>query len=183
MIAKDDYVIVLDFMQHGKPTDRRAEPVAQCIGDKYFNLLEVAIKEDVIVKPKDRLYIGEDKREQVKYIKGRIAYAELTSYAKDMVQEVVTELINKDEKRFVEFFNKAGSLTTRMHSLELLSGIGKTHLWDILKGRKSKLFESFKDVQDRVPMLPDPKRMVIKRILNELEGKDRHRLFVASAVI
>ena len=183
MIAKDDYVIVLDFLQHGKPSDRRAEPVAQCVGDKFFNLLEVAIKDDVPVKTKDRLYIGESKRDQVKYIRGRINYSELTSYAKDTVQEVVAELIEKDEKRFVEFFNKSSSLTTRMHSLELLSGIGKRHLWDILSERKKKAFETFRDVQDRVAMMPDPKKMVIKRILTELEGKDRHRLFVASSVI
>lgn len=183
MIAKDDYVIVLDFLQHGKPSDRRAEPVAQCVGDKFFNLLEVAIKEGVAVKTKDTLYIGENKRDQVKYIRGRISYSELTSYAKDTLQEVVQELVEKDEKRFVGVFNKSSSLTTRMHSLELLPGIGKRHLWDILNGRKSKPFESFKEVQERVPMLPDPKKMIIKRIFNEFEEKDRHRLFVASAVI
>lgn len=183
MIAKDDYVIVLDFMQHGKATDRRAEPVAQCVGDKFFNLLEVAIKDEVAVKTKDRIYIGDAKRDQVKYIRGRISYGELTSYAKDMLEEVVTELVSNDEKRFVEFFNKSVSLSTRMHSLELLPGIGKHHLWDILKERKKEPFENFKDVQNRVTMLPDPKKMIIKRIYNELEGKDRHRLFVASSVI
>lgn len=183
MIAKDDYVIVLDFLQHGKPSDRRAEPVAQCVGDKFFNLLEVAIKDDVAVKTKDRLYIGESKRDQVKYIRGRINYSELTSYAKDSIQEVVVELVQNDEKRFVEFFNKSSSLTTRMHSLELLPGIGKSHLWDILNERKKKPFETFKDVQDRVSMLPDPKKMIIKRIFNEFEGKDRHRLFVASTML
>lgn len=183
MIAKDDYAIVLDFLPHGKPGDRRAEPVAQCIGDKYFNLLETVTKEDVTVKTKDRLYIGDDKREQVKYIKGRITYSELTSYAKDSLVEIITDLVSSDEKRFVDFFNKASSLTTRMHSLELLPGIGKRHLWDIINQRKVKQFESFKDVQERVAMLPDPKKMVIRRILVELEGKDRHKIFVASMVI
>jgi predicted nucleic acid-binding OB-fold protein len=27
-------------------------------------------------------------------------------------------------------------------------------------------------------MLPDPKKMIVKRIINELEEKDRHKLFV-----
>jgi predicted nucleic acid-binding OB-fold protein len=31
-------------------------------------------------------------------------------------------------------------------------------------------------------MLPDPKKMVIKRIIEELEGKDRHRIFVGGIV-
>ena len=97
----------------------------------------------------------------MKYIRGRISYSELTSYAKDTIQEVVAGLVDKDEKRFVEFFNKSMPLTTRMHSLELLPGIGKRHLFDIINERKKKSFETFKDVQDRVPMLPDPKKMII----------------------
>lgn len=183
MVAKDDYIIVLDFLAHGKAGDRRAEPVAQGIGEKHFNLLEVAIKNGVVVRPKDRLYIGEEKRNEVKYIRGRISYEELTSYAKDMLEEIIIEIITKDEKRFVNFFNKAGAITTRMHTLELLPGIGKKHLWDILEERKKRPFESFEDVRKRVEMLPDPKKMTVRRIIDELQGKDRHRLFVARGVI
>ena len=183
MVAKDDYIIVLDFLPHGKPNDRRAEPVAQGIGNKYFNLLEVAIKDGVNVKAKDKIYVGDDKREEVKYIKNRIRYNELTNYAKNMVEEVIAEVITADEKRFVDFFNKSGSVTTRMHTLEILPGIGKKHMWEILKVRRVKPFESFKDLQARVPMLPDPRKMVIRRIIEELEEKDRYRFFVATAMI
>lgn len=178
-MEKDDYIIVLDFLPHGKAMDRRAEPVAQGIGDKFFNLLEVAVKDGVEIKPKDKLYIGGDKREKVKYIRGRIRYSELTSYGKNTLAEVLEELVTANEKRFVEFFNKAGPLSTRMHSLELLPGIGKKHLWKIIEERKNKLFESFDELRKRISMLPDPKRMIIKRIISELEGKDRYRLFVA----
>lgn len=183
MPAKDDYIIVLDFLPHGKPSERRAEPVLQGLGEKFFNLLEVIVKDDVTVKPKDKLYIGEDKREQVKYIRGRIKYEELTVYAKDILEEIITELVAKNEKRFVDFFNKASALTTRMHSLELLQGIGKKHLWRIIQERKNKPFETFKEVHERVEMLSDPKRMIIKRIINELEEIDRHKVFVSSSMI
>ena len=182
-MMKDEYVIVLDFLPHGKPSDRKAEPVAQVIGEKYFNLLEVVIRENTEVKPGERLYIGEEKREKVKYIRGRINYSQLTSFAKDELEKVVSEIIEKNEKRFVNIFNIAGPISTRMHTLELLPGIGKKHLWDIIKERKKKPFESFKDLQERVEMLPDPKKMIIKRILNELDGKDKRRLFVASGII
>lgn len=180
MIAKDDYIIVLDFLPHGKPSDRKAEPVAQGIGEKFLNLLEVAIKDEVTLKANDRVYVGDDKRDQVKYIRGRIGYDELTNYAKNMVVEIVTALIEKDEKRFVNFFNKAGPVTTRLHSLELLPGIGKKHMWDIVGERRKKPFETFKEVQERVPMLPDPKKIVIKRVIEDLQGKDRYKLFVGS---
>jgi putative nucleotide binding protein len=176
-MTKDDYIIVLDFLPHGKATDRKREPLAQGVGDKFFNLLEVVIKDGVTVKPKDRIYVGPEKREEVKYIRGRIRYDELTSYAKDVLDEVLTELVSKDEKRFVEFFNKAGPITNRLHSLELLPGIGKKHLWKIIEERKKKPFESLKELQDRIEMLPDPKKIILKRIMMEFEGKDRHRLF------
>lgn len=176
---KDEYVIVLDFLSAGKAADRRAEPVAQVIGEKFFNMLELAIKDGVVLKPRDRVYIGEDKRDQVKYIRGRINYEDLTSYAKAELEAIVTDMVNSDEKRFVDFFNVSGPITTRLHSLELLPGIGKKHMWDIINERKKKPFETFTEVQQRIEMLPDPKRIVIKRILDELEGKDRYRLFVA----
>jgi len=182
MAVKDDFIIVLDFLPHGKAIDRRAEPLALGIGDKYFNLLELVIKDDVAIKEKDRLYIGDEKRDQVKYIRGRARYEELTNFAKDMLEEIVTEIVSNNEKRFVDFFNKAGALTTRMHSLELLPGIGKKHLWSILAERKKKPFGTFKELGERVDMMPDPKKMVIKRILEELEGKDRHRIFVSGIV-
>lgn len=179
-MMKDDYVIVLDFLPHGKASDRKAEPLIQAIGEKFFNLLEIVLRDDVTVKVKDKIYIGEEKRDQVKYIRGRINYGDLTSFAKAGLEEVVREFIDKDEKRFVDFFNKAGPITTRLHSLELLPGIGKKHMWSIINERKKKPFESLKELQSRVEMLPDPKRMLIRRVIDELEGKDRYRLFVAS---
>ncbi len=183
MSAKDDFLIVLDFLPIGKGGDRRSEPVAQGIGDKFFSLLEVVMKDGVTVKPKERVYIGEAKREQVKYIRSKISFKDLTILSKDRVEEVVTELVSMDEKRFVEFFNKAAALTTRMHSLELLPGIGKKHLWTIISERKKKPFETFEEIKTRIPMVGDPKRMVIKRVLEELEEKDRHQLFVSPMMV
>lgn len=180
MVAKDDYVIVLDFLPRGKATDRKAEPLAQVVGEKFFNLLEIAIKDDKRVKTGDRIYIGSDKRDHVKYIKSRISYRDLTNFAKGEIKDIIGNLVSSEEKRFADFFNRAGPITTRLHSLELLPGIGKKHLWSIISERKKKPFEDFKDLRNRVEMLPDPKNMIIKRILEELEGKDRHRLFVAS---
>jgi len=177
-MAKDEYMIILDFFLHGKPGDRKSEPVAQGIGEKFFSLLEIVIKEGEQLKAGDRVYVGEEKWDKVKYIRDRINYGDLTNYAKSELENIVLNLINGDEQRFVNFFNKSMPLTTRSHSLELLPGIGKKHLWQILSQRKSAPFTSFKDLQERVEMLPDPKKMIVRRVINELEEKDRHRLFV-----
>lgn len=179
-MPKDEFVIVLDFLPHGKATDRKAEPLAQVLGEKYFSLLEVVIRDNVTVKPEDRVYIGESKRDEVKYIKGRITYDELTGFAKTQLEKVVENLIKNNEKRFVDFFNRAGPISPRLHSLELLPGIGKKHLWKIIEERKKKKFESFEEIQKRIKMLPDVKRMIQKRILQELKGDEKNRLFVGS---
>ena len=175
---KDEYIIVLDFLSRGHADSRRAEPVAQGVGNNFLSLLEVVIKLGVVVKSGDLLYIGENKRERVKYIKGRIKYDKLTGYAKKELEDVVDKIIEKNEKRFVNFFNVAGPVSTRLHSLELLPGIGKKHMWAIIGERKKMKFESFEDLKKRVEMLPDPKRMIKRRIIEELKETDRHRLFV-----
>jgi len=175
---KDEYIIVLDFLSRGHADSRRAEPIAQGIGNNFLSLLEVVIKPEVVVKPGDLIYIGEKKREQVKYIKGRIKYDNLTGYAKKELEDVIDKIIEKNEKEFVNFFNIAGPVSTRLHSLELLPGIGKKHMWAIIGERKKKKFESFEDLKKRVDMLPDPKRMIKRRIIDELKEIDRHRLFV-----
>ena len=177
---KDDYIVVLDFLSTGHADSRKGEPTVQGIGKNFLSLLEVILKEGVVVKPEDSLYIGEMKREHVKYVKGRISYNQLTGFAKSELEVVIDKIIDGDEKRFVNFFNIAGPVSTRLHSLELLPGIGKKHMWSIIEQRKKKKFENFEDLKKRVDMLPDPKRMIKKRIVDELKEIDRHRLFVAN---
>lgn len=177
-IKKDEWAVVLDFLSHGHSGMRRSQPVAQILGEKYFSLLEVIIREGVSLKPEERVYIGDGKREKIKYIAGRIQLRELTVAAKEELPRIVEELITKDPEVVLEFFNKSGSVTTRLHQLELLPGIGKRHLWAIISERKSKPFKSYDDMRKRVPLLPDPKKMVVRRIMDELQDKDKYRIFV-----
>ena len=87
-------------------------------------------------------------------------------------------MVNEEEQRFIQFFNKAQPLSMRMHQLELLPGLGKKHMWEILEARKVKPFASFDDLKERVKLLPNPKQVVIKRILSEIEGKEKYQIFV-----
>jgi putative nucleotide binding protein len=65
-----------------------------------------------------------------------------------------------------------------MHQIELLPGVGKKHMWEIINAREEKPFESFEDLKKRVKLIPDPEKLIIKRILEEMEGEEKHRLFV-----
>jgi len=176
-IKKDEWAIVLDFLQHGHYGMERSQPVAQVIGEDYFSLLEVIVREDASVKLEERVYIGDGKRDVVKYIRGRIEPKELTAAAKNELSSIIDKIIRSKPQRFVDFFNKSGPLTTRMHSMELLPGVGKKHLWAIIDARKEKPFESFEDIKKRVPLLPDPEKLIIRRVLAELEGSDKYRIF------
>ena len=86
-------------------------------------------------------------------------------------------LIVKDrEKWFVNFFNTARAITPRMHALELVPGIGKKYMWQVINERDRKPFESFEDLQKRTE-LPNPVKLITKRVMEELEGESKYRLF------
>ena len=174
---KEEKAIILDFLAEGYPDRRHPEPLAQSIGISSFTLLELVPREDIELSPEDEVYIGEGKRDKIRYIKGSLKVSELTNVARSNLERVITELVKNNEKKFVDFFNTAGMLTPRMHKLQLLPGIGRKHVVDILDARRAKLFESFKDMVARVKLFPDPVKSVVKRIMNELEGTEKYHIF------
>jgi putative nucleotide binding protein len=153
-------------------------PIVQALGKGHFTLLELVPKKGVHLQPYAEVYIGEGKREQIHHITGKLPVDKLTATARAELEHVVKELVEKNQEKFVEFFNKAQPLTTRMHQLELLPGLGKKHMWEILDERKEKPFESFADIKKRVKLMPDPEKAVIKRIISELQGMEKHNIFV-----
>ena len=177
---REERAIVLDYLEHGYPFDQGAmkTPIAQALGLGHLTLLELVPKKGIFLQPNEEVYIGEGKRDEIHHIKGRIPMEKLTATARNALPPVIEEAINKDEKKFVEFFNKAQPLTMRMHQLELLPGVGKKHMWEVLEARKERPFDSFEDLKSRVKLLPDPKQVVVKRIMLELEGSEKWKIFV-----
>ncbi|MCL4403189.1 MAG: DUF655 domain-containing protein [Candidatus Marsarchaeota archaeon] len=174
---KEDYARVLDFMLTGKSFSNKPEPLAQLIGEEWFTLLEASPKPGITMTAKERVYIGADERDKIALIKSRISYDELTQTAKGELPIVLNEIVKEKEQRFVEFFNKTGPLNIREHSLELLPGVGKKHLQAIIAARNEKPFESFSDISQRVPLLQDPMKLIVDRIISELGGTQRFYLF------
>lgn len=179
--SKEKHAIVLDFLQNGYPFDDRPShkktPIVQAMGKEHFTLLELVPKPGIVLQPLEEVYIGEEKRDKIHHISGRLAFDKLTGTADNELQHVVADVVKKNEAKFVDFFNKAQPLTTRMHQLELLPGLGKKHMWEIIEARKEKPFESFDDIKKRVKLMPDPEKIIMKRILIELQGDDKHKLF------
>ncbi len=174
---KDNHAVVLDFLEHGKPGGSD-QPLAQILGKNHFNLLEVVARPNVRLKTGDEVYIGDGEREDVKFIKGKITSDELTGNAESELEYVLDDLIEEKEDKFVEFFNNAEPITTRQHALELLPSVGKKHMWEIVEEREGGDFESFENIRDRVDLLPDPRKLIKKRLEKELGGGCKRYLFV-----
>ena len=152
-------------------------PIAQALGKENFILLELVPKKGVFLQPYEEVYIGEGKRDKIHHIVGKLPVEKLTSGAQAELEFVVKDMVKKHEKEFVEFFNKAQPLSTRMHQLELLPGLGKKHMWEIIEERKESEFTSYDDIKKRVKLMPDPVKLLVKRIISEISGKEKHRIF------
>ncbi len=182
--SKEEYAIILDYLPNGYPFDprpiHRKTPVAQAIGKSHFILLELVPKRGKNLTANQEVYMGEGKREDIHHIIGKINLDKLTQTAKLELDYVIKDLVKKNESKFVEFFNKAGPINTRRHQIELLPGIGKKHMWEIIEKREEKQFENFEDIKTRVKLMPDPETTVIKRLLMELNEEDKYKLFVGN---
>jgi putative nucleotide binding protein len=175
----EEYAYVLDYLPYGRSSDKSRHlvvPTVQIMGEQFFTLLEAELKVGATVEAGERIYIGRERREKVDRIITRINYDQLTANAKAEVTPLIDELVKKQEKRFVDFFNNSQPVTPRMHSLELLPGIGKKSMWTIVNTRERKPFASYKDIQDRTG-LTDVQKIVQKRIIEELTTESKYRLY------
>jgi putative nucleotide binding protein len=181
----EEYAYVLDHLPRGYPEDTRPifkkDPIVQAVGDTYFTLLELVPRKGARFNPQESIFIGRDRRDKIDHVKRRITFDLLTATARSELPFVIEKLVEKSEPRFVEFFNNARPLTTRMHSLELLPGIGKKLMRDILEERRKAPFTSFQDVAERT-QLRSPKEIIVKRILMELGGEEKYNLFTRKPV-
>jgi putative nucleotide binding protein len=179
----EEYAYILDFLAHGRPGVRptgragyRAGALVQMMGEEFFTLLEALIKDGVSLKAHDRVYVGKEPREEITYIIGRIGYNELTAAAKMELSAVISRIVLSRESWFITFFNSARAMTPRMHALELIPGIGKKYMWQVINERERRPFESYDDLQKRTE-LPNPVKLITKRVLEELSGDSKYRLF------
>jgi len=178
-VNKDDYVRILDFLPKGKsemPPHKR-KPIAQAVGENFFSLLELSPREGISLAQGERVYIGEGVRDRVDHIERRIKYDWLTPTAKAELPGILAEVIKSNEQRYVQFYNTAGSISTRQHKLECLPKIGKRHREDILSERESEPFKSFEDMRNRLKSVPEPAKVIVDKIVEELKGESKYYLF------
>ena len=178
----EDYVYILDYLSKGRgdlPPHKR-QPLVYGIGENQFTLLELVPKNDATFNIGERVYVGKDPemRTKIAKIKGRVNFEEMTSTAHGEMPYVILDMVKNQKERFLKFFNESPAISTRFHVLELLPGLGKKMMHDILDERKKKLFTSFEEMCDRIDFLRAPDKLIAKRIELELtDPNQKYRLF------
>ena len=175
----EEFAYVLDFMARGKSVviKGREGPMVQAIGEDRLTLLELLAMENQDFEIGEKVKIGKEGREKIVSVLGKLTYEELTPEGKASLPTVVESLVKENELKYVAYFNDLQPLTPRLHGLELIPGIGKTFMKEIVEMREKQPFAGFEDVQKRVG-LREPAKMIAKRIVEELAGDSRVSIFV-----
>jgi putative nucleotide binding protein len=175
----EEYAYILDYMQNGKSSIVRMREgvIVHAIGEEHLTLLELLGINNENFSIGERVYIGKDGREKIISVLGRLDYNHISQSAKNELPTVIEKIVNVNEQRFIEYFNSAQPMTPRVHSLELIPGIGKTYMKSILDEREKRKFESFLDLQNRTG-LREGTKLIAKRIYEEISGETRMNIFV-----
>jgi len=171
----EEEAVILDFRLEGY-AGRRGRPIAQAIGTSKFTLLELAPAENVTLNLMEIVSIRPENRKMIDHVIQRTNYQDLTNTATNELERALDLIVTKREADFVAFFNEAEHVNIRLHKLELLPGVGNKLMWDIIRVRKERAFTSFQDISVRAH-IGDPKKMIIKRIMNELQENEKYNLF------
>lgn len=176
----EEFAYIIDYLPQGRLGSQKpvfgGEGIVQMIGGAYFTLLEAIPRRGETLQIGDMVYVGKRGRTQISHIVGRISYDGLTPMAKAELLTVIEKMIKSQEQRFLKFFNESQPITPRMHAMELIPGIGKKLMWQVLNQRDVKKFTSFDDLKERAN-IPDPVKLLARRILDELSKEEKYRLF------
>lgn len=180
---REEWVWILDYLPYGRETDNRPvyqkKPLIHALGDNKLILMELIPVDDKIPPVPIKTHIGGKDEEYVERVKSRISYEELSHGAKSELPVVLEEHVKLNEERFIQFFSKAEPLSMRQNSLELLPGVGKKLMLDVLEESKKGPFTGFADLKARVPALHNPEKLIVQRVVEEMKGGQKYYVFAA----
>ncbi len=175
-MGKDEYANVLEYFPYGMSDSKDRRPSAILLTES-LGLLLASIKKDGKVEVGKKVYIGEGKREDIHHIISRIPLSKVDEKGKELMNEILDKKIVEDEKKFVDVINRLGPINVKLHSLELIPGIGSKTLQRVISERVKKPFTSYDDINKRVELQFDIRRSIRERIISELNEVDKYRIF------
>ncbi len=175
--------IVIDFYPQGKSLSRRPSedynPQAVVVTVDSFQFFDIFLIVGLKLSIKDSLMLNTKNRNILRL--NQIRYSQLSHSALEVLPSIINQIVDTFESRYVSFLNQAHPLTTQMHQLQLLPGIGQKRMWAILEARKKASFTSFIDFTRRTG-ISDPMSLFSSRILMELESSQKYFLFTKKVV-
>jgi len=174
-------IYILDILQHGgvDKAGHQWNPIAQIVEGSKFQLYEIRLNKSRIAdrKLQEKIVVNENQN-IFERIQRKITFLDLTPTSSSTLDLVIGQYVNENEPRFIEFINKSGPITIKRHSLEILPGIGKKLMWEIINNRERPPFTSFDDLHSRVPGFK-PVETFTRRIVDEIRDDElKHYLFV-----
>jgi putative nucleotide binding protein len=179
----ESYAHILDYLPNGRQTERgfHREPLALAVGEDELKLFELVPRPGVALTPGERIPLlpVDGKSPPIDHVRRRLAYDELTVTARAELTAALERIVRSNAPRYLRFFNEAPAVSRRFHLLELLPGIGKKTMQQIVDERKRAPFASFEEMESRL-RIKSPELLIVGRIEKELSGvEDKYRLFVA----
>ncbi len=175
-MGKDEYAYVLEYLPYGMSDSKDRHPSAVILTES-LSLLVAALKKEVNVETGKKVYIGENKRDEIHHIIGRITPDKLSESARETLRELVHKAVHENEKKYLGIINTLGPVNVRLHALELIPGLGKKLTQKLLEERKKKPFESYNELDERLQLSSNIARGIESRILEEMENKDKYKIF------
>jgi putative nucleotide binding protein len=179
----ESYAHVLDYLPNGRQTERgfHREPLALAVGEDELKLFELVPRAGAVLTAGQRIPLVPlaGAPPPIDHVRRRLAYDELTVAARAELTAALERIVRANPSRYLRFFNEAPAVSRRFHLLELLPGIGKKTMQQIVDERKRAPFASFEEMEHRLH-LKSPELLIVGRIEQELSGvEDKYRLFVA----
>lgn len=175
-MGRDEYAYVLEYLPYGLVDTKDRRPSAIILTES-LSLLLASLKKNVTVEVGKKVYIGEDKREEIHHIIRRIPTDKLSEAGMQSLMEKVHTAVQDNEKKYVEILNTLGPINVRLHALELIPGLGKKMTKKAIDERNKKPFESYQDIDDRLQLASGIVNEIEQRILEEMNETDKYRIF------
>lgn len=119
-----------------------------------------------------RIYIGTDaaKRVDVERVLGMTNLGRVANHVKADLPLVIQIFIEENEKHFIDtFFNRAGNMSLKQHSFELLPGVGNKKAMQMVEARGSSGFETLAALNEACGI--DAADLLAKRFHTELDDR------------
>ena len=112
-----------------------------------------------------------------------LTYEQMKPAQRKLLKTALRDIVISNEDVFINVYNNGRSLTVKLHSLSLLPKFGTKKIFAITDAKRYKKFNTFKDIEQRAPLVKDPASFIVERILVEIENpEEKYKILPLSGI-